>query len=74
MDLTVVLFIINGLMGVIMFFQNQAILNNKDKFRELQDQQDTLRDRMMPKEDFREFKKELWERLDQLLKTRTTHS
>jgi len=72
MDITMVLFIINGLMGVIMFFQNQAIINNREKFKDLQDQQDVLRDKMMPKEDFREFKKELWERLDQLLKTRTS--
>jgi len=70
MDLTIVLFIINGLMGVIMFFQSQAITNNREKFRELQDQQDTLRDRAMLKEDFRDFKKELWERLDQLIQRR----
>lgn len=74
MDITIVLFIINGLMGVIMFFQSQAITNNKEKFKELQDQQDMLRDKAMLKDDFRDFKKELWERLDQLIRTRSVHS
>jgi L-rhamnose isomerase len=73
MDISIVLFIINGLMGVIMFFQNQAIINNKEKFKDLQEQHDVLRDRAMLKDDFRDFKKELWERLDQLIRTRSTH-
>lgn len=71
MDTTIVLFIINGLLGVIMLFMGHGISSNKDKFRDMQQQQNDMRDRAMLKEDFREFKQELWERLDQLLKRRS---
>lgn len=71
MDLTVVLFIINGLMGVVMFFMAQALTNNKEKFKKLESQHEDLREKTLLKEDFRDFKTELWARLDQLLKTKS---
>ena len=70
MDMTTALFIINALLGVIMAGLSLAVSSTQSKFRDLQSQQNDIRDKALLKEDFREFKSELWERLDQLLKVR----
>lgn len=82
MDMTTALFIINALLGVIMGGLSLAVSSTQSKFRDLQNQQNDIRDKALLKEDFREFKVEqearfrhfesqLWERLDQLLKVRS---
>lgn len=59
-----------------------AVSNTQTKFRDLQQQHNEMKDKALLKEDFREFKaeqdvrfrdfkSELWERLDQLLKVRS---
>jgi hypothetical protein len=70
MDITTVLFIVNALTGIIMFFLANTINSTQAKFRDLQQQQNDIKDKVLYKDDFREFKSELWERLDQLLKVR----
>jgi hypothetical protein len=70
MDITTVLFIVNGLTGVIMFFLANTVNSTQAKFRDLEQQQNEIKDRVLYKDDFRDFKSELWERLDQLLKVR----
>lgn len=70
---TIFLLVVNGLLGVICYFLKTEHINLKDTikatnircdtlFNELQ----TVKDKYFKKEDFSEFKKELWARLDRM--------
>ena len=68
MDLTAVLSIFslvaNFLMGMIMFFMKYASDDLRDKLKSHQEAIDKIKDEYIKKEDFREFKEELFVRLD----------
>ena len=66
METTVVLFIVNGLLGIAMYFIKLAHDNTKDEIRALKNEVKDVRERAFLKEDFRDFKLELWNRLDRI--------
>jgi len=70
MDLAVVLavvsLIVNVLMGIIMFFVKYTADGVNDKLKEHQVAIDKIKDSYIKKEDFREFKEELFVRLDEM--------
>lgn len=74
MDLTLVMqFIFNGLLGLVIYLlkQEHATLkiDSKDLWVEcklIRKELDIVKDKYFKKEDFSEFKKELWARLDRM--------
>ena len=59
-------FIFNVLLGVIMFFLKKNNDDVKDEIVRLRNDVDKIKDSTVKKEDFREFKDQLWTRLDRL--------
>ena len=66
MELQIVSFIVNGLMGVAMYFMKQAHDSQRDKVNSLETKIEKVHDSTVKKEDFREFKEELWLRFDKM--------
>lgn len=62
----VILFVLNVLTGVIMYFMKQTYDGLKQTIQVLQSKQDRFTEDYLKKEDFREFKEELWKRFDDL--------
>lgn len=62
----VILFVLNVLTGVIMYFMKQAYDSLKQGLQALQHRQERFTEDYLKKEDFREFKEELWKRFDDL--------
>lgn len=62
----VILFVLNGLMGVIMYLMKQGYDSLKQTIRSQQDKLERFQEDYLKKEDFREFKEELWKRFDDL--------
>lgn len=56
--------IVNALLGIAVYFMKQAHDETKDKLRNLREDLNTVRETTFKKEDFKEFKEELWRRLD----------
>ena len=56
----------NALFGLLLFFMKNQHDETKDKLKEQAQEISKLRDNTMRKEDFREFKEELYVRLDEL--------
>ena len=56
----------NGLFGVGMYFMKIAHDATKERLTKTETQIDSIRDHYFKKEDFREFKEELWVRLDRM--------
>ncbi len=72
-DVSLYLFIINIVLGIAMYFMKQSHDNIKDQLVEqkkesktLRDDISDIRDKYYKKEEFREFKEELWNRLDKM--------
>lgn len=66
MYLEVVSIVINILMGIIMFFMKISYDAVKDQLKEHKQDIDKIKDTYIKKEDFREFKEELFVRLDEI--------
>lgn len=66
MDATVTLFIINALMGLIMYFMKMAHDRTREDIKDLKVRYDTLRDTSFHKADFKEFKDDLYRRIDKM--------
>ncbi len=63
---TILSFIISGLMGVAMFFMKQNNDANKDRIDKLEKELNHVKDNYVKQDYFREFKDELWVRLDKM--------
>ena len=66
MDSLIVSFIFNVLLGVVMFFLK---LNNdvtRERLAKAEEKIEKIQDTTYKKEDFREFKEELWTRIDKM--------
>ena len=59
-------FLFNALLGVIMFFLKQNNDQLKDRLKDLETRTSRIEDTTVKKEDFREFKEELWLRFDKM--------
>lgn len=66
MELTITSLIFNGLLGIAMYFMRSAHENTKDEIKDLKKSVETVKDTYYKKEDFREFKEELWKKFDRL--------
>ena len=56
----------NGLFGLLLYFMKSQHDDTKEKLKEQSAELTKLRDNTMKKDDFREFKEELYVRLDEL--------
>ncbi len=66
MNLDVVLFIVNGFLGVVMYFIKGQHDRTKEDIRELKVKYDALKDTSVHKLDLKEFKEDLYRRLDKV--------
>lgn len=64
--LSAILFILNGALGVIVFLLKNAFQDMKEHGKETRHALEILKDQAYKKEDFKEFKEELWRRFDKL--------
>lgn len=62
MDASLWVWVIGGLLSVIGFF----VKSNYDRQNALEDKYNSLHEIYVKKDDFREFKEELWKRLDDM--------
>ncbi len=58
--------VLNILLGGVIWFMKQAYQEVKETQKELRQELNTVKDTYFKKEDFREFKDELWTRLDKM--------
>ena len=58
--------VINLLLGGVVWFMKQAYNDLKDQVKEHKLELDKVKDTYFKKEDFRDFKEELWIRLDKM--------
>jgi hypothetical protein len=63
---TIVSFLLNGLMAIALYFMKQSNDNTKADIDRIRDDVKDVRDTAYKKEDFKEFKEELWRRFDKL--------
>jgi hypothetical protein len=61
--------VINILLGGVIWFMKNSYNEIKDQVRKQQDDLERVKDTYFKKEDFREFKNELWVRLDKMEKS-----
>lgn len=66
MEPITIAFAMSTLMGVVSYLLKMQIQMQKDQIKELQIDIKEVREKYYKKEDFQEFKKELWARLDRL--------
>jgi hypothetical protein len=67
MDITsIISWIINGLMGLAVFFIKTSYNDLKDKIGKQEDALEKVKETYTKKEDFISFKTELWMRLDEM--------
>lgn len=64
MDPLYISFLLNGLLGVAMFFMKTNHDLTKEHIGSLRSDVEILKSSAVRKEDFKEFKEELWRRLD----------
>lgn len=69
MNELVVSLILNGLLGVAMFFMKQANDNVKEQIASQRQDIQHIKDNYFKREEFRDFKDELWVRLDKMENT-----
>jgi hypothetical protein len=65
----VISYIFNVLLGIIMYFMKQNSDGLRDRLAKVEDDVGKVKDTYFKKEDFREFKDELWTRLDKMENT-----
>lgn len=66
MDNFTISFILNGLLGIVMFFMKQSNDVTKERITKAEEEINKIKDSTVKKEDFREFKEELWVRFDKM--------
>lgn len=66
MDEKVALYIINGLLAVVCWFLSTMYKELKERIKNAEDSVSKIKDGTVKKEDFREFKEELWLRFDRM--------
>ena len=66
MEPDILSFIINGLLGLAMYFMKISNDARNDEVKTLKEDLKLVHDTYFKKEDFREFKEELWVRLDKM--------
>ena len=66
MDPLIISFVLNGILGVAMFFMKQTHDATKEEIRTLKIDLRDVRDRAFLKEDFHDFRNQLWGRLDKM--------
>jgi len=66
MDNFTISFILNGLLGIVMFFMKQSNDATKERIAKAEEEISKIKDSTVKKEDFREFKEELWVRFDKM--------
>lgn len=66
MEFSFVSLLVNGLLAAVLFFMKQSNDMQQKDITTLKDQMDRVRDTYFKKEDFREFREELWVRLETL--------
>lgn len=66
--ISVVLFIVNGVMGVFMWFMKSTLNDLKEQDKELRQEINRMKETSFTKQDFSEFKFDLYGRLDELKK------
>lgn len=62
-------FIINGLLGVALYFMKQNNDRNKEQLDQQREDIKHIKDNYFKREEFRDFKDELWTRLDKMENT-----
>lgn len=62
--LSIVSWVVNGLMGVVMYLLRNAYNDLKAEVKENKHEIQRVKEASMKKEDFLDFKQELWNRLD----------
>jgi len=65
----VISYIFNVLLGIIMYFMKQNSDALRDRLNKVEENVNIVKDTYFKKEDFREFKDELWTRLDKMENT-----
>lgn len=63
---TLAIFVINGLLGVVCYFLKAEHRDLKDRCSRFELELSLVKDKYFKKEDFNDFKKELWARLDRM--------
>lgn len=58
--------IVNLLLGGVIWFMKQTYTDIREQVKEQRNELDRVKDTYFKKEDFREFKDELWTRLDKM--------
>jgi len=66
--ISVVLFIVNGIMGVFMWFMKSTLNDLKEQDKELRQELNRMKETSFTKNDFSEFKLDLYGRLDDMKK------
>jgi predicted amino acid-binding ACT domain protein len=66
MDSSVLLWIINALMAIVLWFTKGAISDIKEQIVENRQKLEVVKETYYKKADFTEFKAELWARLDKM--------
>lgn len=66
MDNLTISFILNGLLGIVMYFMQQNSETLKERLNRTEDKLNEIEKTTVKKEDFREFKEELWVRFDKM--------
>lgn len=59
-------FIINMLLGGVLWFMRESYKDIKERQQKHEEELNKVKDTYFKKEDFREFKEELWTRLDRM--------
>lgn len=66
MEPITITFALSSLMGVVAYLLKLQVQQQKEELKDLGDEIKEIREKYYKKEDFQEFKKELWARLDRL--------
>jgi len=66
MDSTIANYLVNALLGVAMFFMKLAHDNTKETIKELKTEIKEVRNSALRREDFHDFRDQLWSRLDKM--------
>lgn len=64
--INVALFLFNGVLGIAMWLLKQSYTEVKEQLKTNTQAIDNVKEHYFKKEDFREFKEELWKRFDKL--------
>jgi septation ring formation regulator EzrA len=63
---TILSIILNGALGVAVYFMKIAHTQTKETLQHLREDVEHVKEKYFKKEDFRDFKQELWNRLDKM--------